>query len=504
MEYIKLQNYRCFENTGNIPLKPLMLLVGANSSGKSSFLKQFPLLKQSIGKKRNGIFLWNLRFGVDLNNFSNSLRDGTDTMTIDYGIENLNLIKDRVNLHKEQIIQNVRISLDLKKINERFEYLNRLRISFYDQIFEIVGDKEGLITELKINGHTIGNEMEKMLFVPTTSLLPRIVFIENGQIEDEYSIECRKIIRNLDERGGKLYKDHFSLLSFNRFSKAPIASQKEVNSYLTKLFKNTLEEYSLNDIYIWLKLNQIIDSINYYFIDLAESITYIQPVRATAERYYRIDNIATDDINSDGTNLAMFLYNLSKEELKDFQKWTKRMFNFSVRLKASEGHVQIMIESTESHSIRNMTDVGFGYSQILPILAIMWKTLKDTEVAEINNQEHENDLPRRIIVMEQPELHLHPKFISMFAYMIARIISEMNKQKRKVSIMIETHSSALINGIGENIANMRSFNTDDVSVLIFNAYNEFIDSDKEINYIETSSFDPHGYLKNWPYGFFLS
>ena len=58
MDKIRFRNYKCFEDTGDVSLKPLTFLLGANSSGKSSFLEFFPLLKQSDGVRRNGLFLW--------------------------------------------------------------------------------------------------------------------------------------------------------------------------------------------------------------------------------------------------------------------------------------------------------------------------------------------------------------------------------------------------------------------------------------------------------------
>lgn len=48
MEKIRLQHYRCLEDTGYLTIKPITVLVGANSSGKSSFLKYFDSLKVHI------------------------------------------------------------------------------------------------------------------------------------------------------------------------------------------------------------------------------------------------------------------------------------------------------------------------------------------------------------------------------------------------------------------------------------------------------------------------
>ena len=72
MKSIRLKNYRCFKDTGSIELKPINLLLGANSSGKSSILKFFPLLKQSMGIRLNGVFRW-LGNDVDFKDFNNRL-----------------------------------------------------------------------------------------------------------------------------------------------------------------------------------------------------------------------------------------------------------------------------------------------------------------------------------------------------------------------------------------------------------------------------------------------
>jgi len=48
MDAIRIENLRSLTDTGFVELKPLILLVGQNSSGKSSFLRFFPLLRQSI------------------------------------------------------------------------------------------------------------------------------------------------------------------------------------------------------------------------------------------------------------------------------------------------------------------------------------------------------------------------------------------------------------------------------------------------------------------------
>ncbi|TQQ21711.1 AAA family ATPase, partial [Vibrio cholerae] len=51
---IRVRNFRSFSNSDKnsfIEIKPLTVLLGKNSSGKSSFLRTFPLLRQSVERE---------------------------------------------------------------------------------------------------------------------------------------------------------------------------------------------------------------------------------------------------------------------------------------------------------------------------------------------------------------------------------------------------------------------------------------------------------------------
>lgn len=58
MESLRIKGLRSLLDTGRIPIKPLTILVGENSSGKSTFVRSFPLLRQSIDAKTKGPILW--------------------------------------------------------------------------------------------------------------------------------------------------------------------------------------------------------------------------------------------------------------------------------------------------------------------------------------------------------------------------------------------------------------------------------------------------------------
>ena len=54
IDKLRIMNLRSIADSHDIELKPIKILLGANSSGKSSFLRSFPLFAQSVDKKGSG------------------------------------------------------------------------------------------------------------------------------------------------------------------------------------------------------------------------------------------------------------------------------------------------------------------------------------------------------------------------------------------------------------------------------------------------------------------
>ena len=154
MESLRLKNYRCFEDTGDIPIKPLTFLVGSNSSGKSSFLKFFPLLKQSVSVRKRGVFLWNGHY-VDFKDFKNTLRqkqaDGRDeegSMVISFDITNVQTVR-RLRV-KDSVINKIRLTLTLSQEEEHYDKLDKLEIGLPEQTITCEFNNENSTVSIKI------------------------------------------------------------------------------------------------------------------------------------------------------------------------------------------------------------------------------------------------------------------------------------------------------------------------------------------------------------------
>lgn len=129
-------------------------------------------------------------------------------------------------------------------------------------------------------------------------------------------------------------------------------------------------------------------------------------------------------------------------------------------------------DSTKSREYRP-TNVGFGISYILPIITALLKAKNGS-----------------ILVLENPEAHLHPRGQRKIGELIALCAS------RGVQIFLETHSDHLMNGIRIAVKN-NILASEQVKVYFFNN-NTGISSHN----VETPKILSNGRFDFWPDGFF--
>ena len=100
----------------------------------------------------------------------------------------------------------------------------------------------------------------------------------------------------------------------------------------------------------------------------------------------------------------------------------------------------------------------------------------------------------RTIVIEQPELHLHPAFQAKLMDVFVSIIKESESYGIVLKIIFETHSETMINRIGALIES-KEISEKEVNILVFDK----MDNETKIT---STSYDSEGLLIDWPVNFF--
>lgn len=230
--------------------------------------------------------------------------------------------------------------------------------------------------------------------------------------------------------------------------------------------------------------------------NLFRSMYYVGPLRDHPERFYQFSGDAPADVGNKG-KLAVNALLAAKEagrkispgerkRYMDFEpwiaKWLKQMrliHSFKVVPIADgrkEYEVRIQVHKDAPEVL--ITDVGFGVSQILPVIVQCFYVPSDS-----------------ILFFEQPEIHLHPSVQSHLADLfIDAFNAKENGKGRNTQIIVESHSEHLIRRIQRRVAE-GAIQPEDVAIY-------FIHQDKNGAKMEPLNIDLFGNVTNWPENFF--
>lgn len=508
MESISVSNFRGFEKTDEIKIKPLTVLVGKNSSGKSSFLRLLPLLKQSIGRQHEGALIWYDPNGVDFNNMASTVMRGKKS--IDFNLNFAKVSFRNFFSSRDRSSSTLKVAIRLVLDKNKSDVIKHISINLFGYSINI-SFKNSLPVEFKINKKKY-HLSDKIGVSKSDSLLPRFVYYsgKSSEISFAHPYSIQKKVEDIlfDNPKGRTISSH----DLSKWMNWTPGNYKYLTKYLgIEEFTKTKKENALN-LYILNNLNELMDAINRYIVFMARDITYIGPLRVMTERYNRETNHSIDEISSNGENLASLLSSLPQENFDKFKEWTQKNFEFTPHVTKRDGIIELAVSIPDSDECYNLSDLGVGYTQILPILVGIWQAEEDRSISVMTRSVYYEK--EHIICIEQPELHIHPKMQKQFVQLIISILS--NKASRnRFKFIIETHSQTIINAIGQAVRSME-LPRHEVSILLFEKKRkeETVESIEETNTLKkkrkankyftkitVSDFDEKGYLSHWPYGF---
>lgn len=217
-----------------------------------------------------------------------------------------------------------------------------------------------------------------------------------------------------------------------------------------------------------------------------DRVFYLGPLREFPQRDYLWARSRPSDVGQRGEKVvdailaateARETRNLKpRSHLKQFQEmiayWLREMGlieSFSV-VEIAEGsnRWQTRVKTRAGASEVLLTDVGFGVSQVLPVVTLLQYVPEGSTV-----------------ILEQPEIHLHPLAQAGLADVIIQAATH-----RRVQVILESHSEHLLLRLQRRIAE-ESISSDDVKLY-------FCDAPRGVSTLTPLDVDVFGNIGNWP------
>ena len=224
--------------------------------------------------------------------------------------------------------------------------------------------------------------------------------------------------------------------------------------------------------------------------DLMDSIYYLGPLREYPRREYHLGGSRPDDVGQRGeyTMDAMLAATRDGEmrslghrkRKKPFQAMIAHWLNelglihgFRQKEIAKGTNIyRAMVRTSRSSVETALTDVGFGVSQVLPVLVLLYYVPEGSTV-----------------VLEQPEIHLHPSVQSALADVMLSVA-----KARNVQIIVESHSEHFMRRLQRRVAEGEA-SAEDVKLY-------FVSTTRTAAQVDDLALNEWGEIENWPKDFF--
>lgn len=424
---LRLRNFKSWSDTGDIALRPITAIFGANSSGKTSLLQSLLLLRQtSESSDRAQVFHFgDRRTLVDLGDFGNVAHDHEPSAHI--GID-LDWEADRSVVVRDWERTEIAKSSDL--------------------------------------GYTVtaGNGGNRSEGVTVEEMAHRVG-------------ECRFGMRR-NGGGYELFREGTDY-RFLRRQGRPWPLPAPIRCYG---FPAEVSAYYQNAEFL-------VDR-EYEFAKALSCIQYLGPLRAVPERRYFWTGAEPPDVGMAGESAVAALLAARKrgqviargrgrrrrsveEHVAAWLRTLGLVHDFSIVTLSEIAHLyQVVVRKTSASAPVPLPDVGFGVSQILPVLVLCFYAPEGST-----------------IILEHPEIHLHPEVQSG----LADVLIDAHRHRR-VQILVESHSEHLLRRLQLRIAD-ETLSSDQVGLW-------FCRSSRNKTAIEALNLDQYGSITNWPEDFF--
>lgn len=433
---LTIKNFKSIKLLNEFDIKPFTVISGVNSSGKSSFIQLLLLLKQTV-----------------------ELDSSKQPLSLNGALYNVGNYQDILFNKETENKLKVTFSFERQEFgNIKFE--NAL-FSSYDYEYEVE------VVFGTFNGVPRVDKLRANIKLPeNTGLENQYIHLTREQGNSYFNVDTNTAIF-----GTELWKDDLKKANVDFLAFFPLSFENSEERGATKHFFS-------------------IEAIKKKIQIVFQETSYIGPLRKEPADIYR-GSLAAENVGKEGEFVAQILqengskgvefyaiaehengieYNIKSSTLTQAVKyWMCDVFDVAEDIYTEKINDSYSIILTNKSGLNtSIKHVGFGISQLLPIIV-------EGLTMPTNG----------ILIIEQPEVHLHPKVQSwLFDFLYSLTLQGK-------TVIVETHSSHLITRMRRRIAEDMSDEMDDRINLTF----------IENNVFRTIQLDDYGVLDYFPKDF---
>ncbi len=446
LTHLQLKNFKGWKDTTPIRMAPLTVFFGTNSSGKSSIEQFLLMLKQTVDSSDRKLVIYpgDANTPVNLGSFEEFIY-GRDTK-------------------------------------------NKLEFSFEWEL-----PKPLKVKDPRSKFSCSGNQMRFEAEVATTDEKPSPLVVNRLEYQ-------------LKQAGVESMRVWVERKQVERKQGAKVEHKLKADPY--GLIRNPWRGWSLGaptkfygfpeQIAAYYQNADFVQDFSLQMERLLRSVSYLGPLRSKGERLYNWSGGEPESVGYSGENTVSALLAAKDRQLNAAKNKKKRSFQqliaeklqqlelideFEVRqISAHRKEYEVKVRTPGSPLFVDLPDVGFGLSQVLPVVVQCFYAPASS-----------------ILFIEQPELHLHPRAQAHLADLLIDVLaSREDGEPRNIQLIIETHSEHFLNRLQRRIAEADAehpISTEQVA-----AY--FAHTTGSESKLEELEFNTDGDILNWPPNFF--
>ena len=389
---LTLENFRCFCDEQSGRLRPITLLIGENSTGKSSFMASYVIMDQCFkGPTINDEPDFNLEPFVlgSFEDIAHNFRGhGEDSGEFKIGFS--------TESNKRNNIYHVNVTF---RKNYASPYINKIVHNF--------GSNGYVEFERTSSGTKINTSGQSVVLDWSLPSIHSFINFAAGEISVGPSSKYRS------ERAIESFASH--LVDDNKKS---LMETTQILTHLVQVFSQRRYLASL--------------------IPRLWEVVAIAPIRSRPKRTY--DPIS-ELPNPEGDHIPMALVRLGKTNKPYWEEFRRRLIEFGmsaelfsdikIRDYTDEGSSPFQIQfKVRSRKFINVMDVGYRVSQCLPM------------VTNILNKNINGKSGSILFLLQQPEVHLHPRAQAEVGNLICNTYAEFGNR-----FIVETHSDFILDRV---------------------------------------------------------